>query len=434
MNQIKTGFISLLLLCQFCASAQNWLAVGGGAMPPAISIHSFYLDSSNNRLIACAHMGATTRSLQYSSTNDWDSLGSLSPAVPTQYVNYRGTVYGASGYGVYELNGSTWQPFALSHNAVDGFFVNDTDLYVFGMFDSIAGITANKIARFDGYTWHSISPPAWGGGAIISSLIFQNDLYIGGNFYSFPLNAYSLSMWDGSQWGSFGSMFSGGFDAVTCMAVYNGDLYVGGYFNYPNSPGNYIARWDGSTWTQVGGGTNDQVFCMKVFNGELWVGGSFSTAGGISCPCLAKYNGTDWCNVGNFDNTVTAIEEYNGELYVGGGFWTVDGDSVPCVVKWIGGNNTNACGHLNTGLQETVTDNTVQVFPNPAKTSVTFQLNEQTQMFELIITDQLGREVWRGKSDTDRLQLSTEDFLPGIYFYRVEEQGEITASGKLIIE
>ncbi|HEU4718908.1 MAG TPA: T9SS type A sorting domain-containing protein, partial [Bacteroidia bacterium] len=77
---------------------------------------------------------------------------------------------------------------------------------------------------------------------------------------------------------------------------------------------------------------------------------------------------------------------------------------------------------------------TLTVFPNPAKTSATFQLSGQIQMFELIITDQLGREVWRGNSDSDRLQLSTENFLPGMYFCRIEEQGEITASGKLIIE
>jgi hypothetical protein len=126
---------------------------------------------------------------------------------------------------------------------------------------------------------------------------------------------------------------------------------------------------------------------------------------------------------------------YHDSLFVGGGFFIVNGDSLINLMKWGGGNYVDTCGQFYLGITDPVQSGPfVTVFPNPATITATFQINGNHQMFEFIIYDQLGREVWRKQSDEDKVELSTEGFEPGMYFYRIEGNGEVKASGKLIIE
>jgi hypothetical protein len=75
------------------------------------------------------------------------------------------------------------------------------------------------------------------------------------------------------------------------------------------------------------------------------------------------------------------------------------------------------------------------VSPNPASSSVHFQLNSNTpQMKCLRLFDQTGREILSTTSNSNEFELSTYNISPGLYFYHIEEDAEITASGKLIIE
>src|SRR5882724_10938875 len=87
----------------------------------------------------------------------------------------------------------------------------------------------------------------------------------------------------GQTWENLGTGVSG---CSTCfvrtLAVYNGELYAGGTFTDAGGiPVNNIARWNGTNWSDVGTGVNNEVSALAVFNGELFVGGSFTTAGGI---------------------------------------------------------------------------------------------------------------------------------------------------------
>jgi hypothetical protein len=430
----KTIFVFLLLISQFCVKAQNWLSVGS---PIDWQVRYLYNDTLTNKLIASSAVGSYARFLQYSDTTDWDTLGNLIGAVPFQIVNYQGNYYGVNYHsnamysGVATLVNHTWQPYASTFGPAYGLVKKDSSLYVLGDFDSIAGIKASSFARYDGTNWHSYNVGFGGGSGTNCVIEYQGNLFVGGGFHDTIGNC--LAYFDGQNWHGFGNFFSGGFDAVNAMAVFNGELYVGGYFI--GSPGNFIARWNGSTWTQVGGGIwGGQVLAMKVFNNSLWVGGQFTTAGGIATPYLAKYDGTDWCNVGNFDNATTSLEIYNNELYVGGGFWSIDGDSITYIAKWIGGNNTNQCGHLNTGIEAIQQPKIFSVFPNPASESVTFQTEGSVSGFELVITDQLGREIYRQQCATNSQEVNVESYAPGLYFYSINTAGSKTESGKLVIE
>jgi hypothetical protein len=76
----------------------------------------------------------------------------------------------------------------------------------------------------------------------------------------------------------------------------------------------------------------------------------------------------------------------------------------------------------------------VVVFPNPAQTSTTFKMENLDGNKTLIIYDQLGKEIWRKETAENEIGFSTDGFAAGLYFYRMEREGEIIASGKLVIE
>jgi len=443
MMRIRISFIFFLLVSQFCAQAQNWQSVGGPYLTTSLGVRYLKTDTANNQLLCSAFVGPYQRLLKYDDANGWDTLGDRIGSGVYQVINYRGNFYSVScaapagpNNSVGILVGNQWQLFAETRQNAFAFYQHDSDLYAMGTFDSIGGVQAAQVARYDGTSWNSIGTATFGGGSAVNcALHYQGDLYIGGGFHDTVGNC--LAKWDGQQWTGFGNFFSGGIDAVNCMVEYNGQLYIGGYFTTASgSPGNFIARWDGTTWTQVGGGlAGGQLYDMQVYNGELWVCGQITAAGGIAVVGLAKYDGTDWCNVGTFDNITTSIEVYNNELYIGGGFWTVDGDSVTSkVLKWIGGNNTGACGHLNTGIEETANGFSVSVFPNPASTSVTFQMTGEPVTRTVILIDNLGREIWRKETNENTVEYFIDGTAPGLYHYRIEDQGTVKFTGKLVIE
>jgi hypothetical protein len=125
-------------------------------------------------------------------------------------------------------------------------------------------------------------------------------------------------------------------------------------------PVNGIARWDGEQWHDVGGGVGSDgfvvVFAAAVFDedGEgalppsLFVGGQFRTAGGVPVEGLAKWDGTQWSNVGGGlsksdptlrvnVNAMTVYDDGRGPaLYVGGSFRFAGGKDVYNIARWDG--------------------------------------------------------------------------------------------------
>ena len=192
--------------------------------------------------------------------------------------------------------------------------------------------------------------------------------------------------------------------------------------------GGGVASTSIASWTQVDG--------MTVNNGSLYVLGVFDHAGGVPAAYVTKWDGTQWCGLGIDLNTYQcrAIGTFRDTIYVSTGI-IFNNDSSDNLVRWIGGNYTDTCGFLTTGIATQSQQNfIVEVLPNPATSNAIFQINGEHRMLDFIIYDQLGHEIWRKQSEEDRIELNTGEFASGLYFYRVEENGELKSSGKLIIE
>lgn len=179
---------------------------------------------------------------------------------------------------------------------------------------------------------------------------------------------YKISSWDGSVWTEETNVpmryVPYGF------TNYKNELYVGGGFSETSTGipgGNAIIRWDGNQWKSLGTGLIDTTRGtasnrnMYEYQGELYVGGNFNQAGNIYSQGIAKWNGSNWSEVGGGlspgprVNFATALEfiEYQGKLIVAGEFYKVGTDTATNIVAWDGTNWESLGPKTGTGRQIT---------------------------------------------------------------------------------
>lgn len=234
-----------------------------------------------------------------------------------------------------------WEPLGTGTNgavfsvALDGM----GNLYAAGLFTTAGGISASRIAKWDGTSWSALGS---GLNGVCNAVVvdFAGNVIAGGGFTTAGgISANRIAKWNGSTWSAMGS----GFDNE-CIALGihpNGDLYAGGLFGTAGGVAvNFIARWNGSTWSSLGSGLG-AVFCFTLaidWQGNVYAGGAFTTAGGVPANRIAKWNGSTWSALGSgFDDTCNAVAvDQNGNVYAGGRFTTAGGVPALRAAKWDG--------------------------------------------------------------------------------------------------
>ncbi|MBK8876241.1 MAG: T9SS type A sorting domain-containing protein [Bacteroidetes bacterium] len=332
----------------------SWNSVIGqslDALPPGFNyeVKALQFDSTTNYLYAAGGFtqlfgtSATINKIARWNGSTWDSLGSG--------VNDNGQIFalntyngyllsggsfdeigGISSRGLAKWDGANWTALAnavdnQNNGAVGCLYVTNSNLYVGGWFDTINGIPAQGVARFDGTNWYSY--PSFGGSFhyITAIILFNNELYIGGNFNG-GVGKADILKFDGVSWISVGGGLSGANTWINDFKIFQNKLFVGGYFQTNNGdPGNNIAIWDGVAWSQPGSGLMpSNVFEMIVFDNKLFAGGQINVANGIPVSFVAIWDGSSWLDFyGNIlDNGVTAFATNGNDLYLGGGFQNIN--------------------------------------------------------------------------------------------------------------
>lgn len=94
---------------------------------------------------------------------------------------------------------------------------------------------------------------------------------------------------------------------------------------------------------------------------------------------------------------------------------------------------SSSCLTTSTGINESVSDNTVSIYPNPS-TGIFYVQSKNNSNTTLTILNVLGITVLEKKivGSTEIIDLSTVP--AGVYFYRVANQNENINSGKLVVE
>jgi len=249
---------------------------------------------------------------------------------------------------------------------------NGPALFVGGQFSAVGGVAASGIARWDGISWSEVdggvgnATPA---SPSVSTLIVFDDgsgpaLYAGGYFSSAGgVNASRFARWRPQEgWSPVIGATSGTIAAsavVTTIVFDDGSgpaLYVGGKLSLAGSPPTKgIARWDGTEWSDVGGGVDGaqfyEVLAMEIFDDgdgpALCVGGKFTSAGGEAAMRIARWDGSTWTPLGagvtgGSHPSVLALRAFDDgtgpALFVGGSFTTAGGVAASNVARWDGAN------------------------------------------------------------------------------------------------
>ena len=204
--------------------------------------------------------------------------------------------------------------------------VSGIDLYAGGLFSTAGGVSATRIAKWDGstHTWSAL-----GSGidntpnptSVFALAVSGTDLYAGGDFYSAGgVIVNNIARWNGSEWSALGS----GTDSSVRVLTFSGmNLYAGGGFSTAGGvSANAIAKWNGSSWSPVGSGfLNGSVYTLAVSGTDLYAGGV--SLGGGSANYIDKWNGSEWSAMGSGTNSAVVAMAVSGtNLYVGGSFTT----------------------------------------------------------------------------------------------------------------
>src|SRR5206468_1251784 len=86
---------------------------------------------------------------------------------------------------------------------------------------------------------------------------------------------------------------------VYAIAMSGSDVYAGGAFDTAGGlPANGIAKWDGSNWSDLGSGWG-RISAIRTSGCDVYVGGGFTSAGGVPARDIAKWDGSTWSALGS---------------------------------------------------------------------------------------------------------------------------------------
>lgn len=205
------------------------------------------------------------------------------------------TAGGAAANRVAKWDGAAWTALGTGTNdAVLALAASGGSLYAGGQFTTAGGSSANSIATWDGTTWTALGTGLTGGGGrgpfsegVNAIAVNGTDVYAAGEFDAAGgISANRIAKWDGSTWTALGTGVSG---QVWALAVSGTDIYAGGDFSTAGGfPANRIAKWNGSTWSALGTGVVGSIRAMVVSDSDLYVAGNFTTAGTTVSPYIVK--------------------------------------------------------------------------------------------------------------------------------------------------
>lgn len=171
------------------------------------------------------------------------------------------------------------------------------------------------------------------------------------------LSSHSFAQCEQFGWSSIGQLVPGPggqlFSGVRSMVVFDDGsgpaLYVGGGFTQVGGvTASNIAKWDGTQWSNLGSGVNNTVRALAVFDDgsgpALYVGGEFSMAGGAPAHRLAKWSNDSWSalptqlvGINASVYALCAFDDGQGpSLFVGGFFFQAGTVTANSIARWDG--------------------------------------------------------------------------------------------------
>ncbi|OZV70606.1 glucose dehydrogenase [Winogradskyella aurantia] len=374
----------------------------------------------------------------WSESDGLSTMGSTNGTINALKIAPNGDLYaggnfseigGVSANNIAFWNGTSWFPLASGIDGSVAAIAIDANgnVYAGGIFENLNNSPARNIAVWNGTTWSSLEDQTTsiaGTNNEIRSLDIDNSgiLYVGGNFdEAGGVSANRIATWNGTNWGSLGTGTSGFVEAI---ATTDNAIFVGGNFGEAGGQQvNRIAKWDKNTntWSSLGNGVSNIVTALIHDGQNLYAGGGFEIANNsatdrIIVNKIAQYNETDgWRPLGTYtdvgvDTQINAIQfakDTSGidKIFVGGNFTTAGNISAQDIAQWLSDDALN--------VSEVDLLDGFQIYPNPTSSNV--RLSRSVPWY---LSDALGRKITSGSSDVVPMTALPQ----GLYFLNVSKK------------
>lgn len=291
--------------------------------------------------------------LRRSPAGVWSAMGTggTSGGASTLVQGLDGKIYAGGDFtqmgGVANTNAiAVWDPVAGSWAAMGTGAAGGTvvyslsvmpngDIIAVGNFTSMGGVAnTNKVAKWNGSAWSSISSAFVGTEIVASAVSAAGILYVGGTFSSVGgVAATNVTSYNGSAWAAVGAGIAAG-------GVF--DLLTSGTTIYAAVEASGVYRSTGGNFSSIGATTGEPNALAMDAAGNLYAAGNFTVIGGVTASNIAKYNGVAWVPLGSGLTGGSVARnalfmDVLGQLTVGGTFTTAGGVTVPGrAARWNG--------------------------------------------------------------------------------------------------
>jgi hypothetical protein len=354
----------------------SWSAVGAGTNGNVLALVA-YDDGSGSSLYAGGTFtlaGATSvHNIARWSGSSWFDVGggtdgavrALASLVTASHreLAIGGTFQHAGGSPASNVaiwSSSTWSPLSsgVDNDVRTVAYYDDgsgrgRELYAAGLFLHAGGVSANRIAKWNGSVW---SPLACGVDGEVNALDVYNsgsgsELYVGGAFNNTCVPTFRIARWNGTNWNSVAQGTAGG---VTALCTYQ-DPVLGEHVLV--AAGIKFQTWNGVQWRfPQRHFVSNSISALYPYtppsgNPVLMAGGDIVTDGDqLGAQMWAMWNGSAWStpNINHYlsphyVNAFATFDDGNGpQLYVGGFFDAgTNGESNRAIFRFDGTNVTH---------------------------------------------------------------------------------------------
>jgi hypothetical protein len=321
---------------------------------------------------------------------------------------------------------------------------DSNNLYVAGSFNRLADST--DIAKYGLAHWDRlrdewtfldsrINRSSGQGAEVRAVATFRNNIVVGGSFDSINgIAARNVARWDGTRWHSIGEGFSS--RVLSLAFTPNGVLYAGGEFlTSGNQPLEFLASSNGNDWDAVSGSPDWPVHTLAATDDALLIGGE--SFGVMRLDLKSK----EWSKPGGGISsrgpsavTVRAIALDGDEWYLGGSF-SMAGDKLSYnFAHW--SPKTSSVGMAEAPA---ATASFTSISPNPVQdaASITFNLPRDGNA-TLAIYSTLGTETEIVASrylaaGEHTIQWHPDRLPNGIYYCRLRFEGSVVTERIMLL-
>ncbi len=333
--------------------------------------------------------GATGAYLSTDSSVNYIYSNSGNDAVgPTRgFTKDNNYVYTCTSQGVFRSsdNGATWisRSIGLTNLLTHGIIKTSSYLFVVGP----AGVFKSTD---QGDNWSSTGLST---NDVRCITAIQDTLFVGTN---------GVGIYKSIDWGANWTAINNGLGTATIFRAIESKgntLFAGGQIG----TGVFRSTDFGANWSLLSGGLPSGSYRGFASNSQLIVAGSFGAGVFYSID-----NGNNWTviNTGLTDLTIFDLELNAGYIIAA---TNTDG-----VFRF-------AFSNLSLGLDELLTDNDINIFPNPTTNQITVKTDAKLIGSNYTVYDYNGKGVLTGKINSENTKIELGNLSVGIYLFSVGE-------------